>query len=93
VGFVGLLGEPMARASASAKVVNFASNLAGLLLFASRGAVVWRLALPMAVAQLVGGQVGARLAVRGGDVLVRRVVLLVVLALCAKLARDLWVAA
>ncbi|HEY7726416.1 MAG TPA: TSUP family transporter, partial [Anaeromyxobacteraceae bacterium] len=31
LGFVGLLGEPPTRASAEAKVVNFASNLAGLL--------------------------------------------------------------
>jgi uncharacterized membrane protein YfcA len=89
-GHVALLGDPPVRASAAAKVVNFASNLSALLLFAWQGAVVWRLALPMAAAQLVGGQVGARLAVRGGDVLVRRALLAVVLALCAKLARDLW---
>ena len=91
-GYVALLGDSPTRASASAKVVNFASNLAALVLFAWKGAVVWRLALPMAVAQLVGGQLGARLAVKKGDILVRRAVLLVVLALCAKLARDLWAA-
>jgi uncharacterized membrane protein YfcA len=72
--------------------VNFASNLAALLLFASRDLVLWRLALPMAAAQAAGGAIGAHLAVRGGDVLVRRVVLAVVLALVAKLARDLWFA-
>ncbi len=92
VGFVGLLGDPLTRASAAAKVVNFASNLAAMLLFAWKGTVLWRLALPMAAAQLVGGHLGAHLAVRRGDVLVRRVVLLVVLALVAKLARDLWLA-
>jgi uncharacterized membrane protein YfcA len=91
-GFVALLGDTPTRASASAKVVNFASNLSALLLFAWKGAVVWKLALPMAAAQLLGGQIGARLAVRKGDVLVRRAVLVVVLALCAKLARDLWMA-
>ena len=37
VAFVGLLGDGLARASASAKVVNFASNLAALALFAARG--------------------------------------------------------
>lgn len=89
VGFVALLGDPLTRASAAAKVVNFASNLSALLLLASKGAVVWRVALPMAAAQLLGGHLGAHLAVRKGDVLVRRVVLLVVLALCVKLARDL----
>ena len=73
-------------------MVNFASNLAAMLLFAWKGTVLWRLALPMAAGQLLGGQIGAHLAVRRGDVLVRRVVLLVVLALCLKLARDLWLA-
>lgn len=89
VGFVGLLGDSVTGASASAKVVNFASNLAAVILFAWKGNIVWRIALPMACAQFAGGWIGAHLAVKKGDVLVRRAVLLVVLALCAKLARDL----
>jgi uncharacterized membrane protein YfcA len=89
VAFSSLLGDGLARASASAKVVNFASNLAALVLFAARGAVVWPIALPMAAAQLAGGWIGAHLAVRRGDALVRRVVVAVALALAAKLAWDL----
>jgi uncharacterized membrane protein YfcA len=68
--------------------VNFASNLAAMALFAAKGAVVWRIALPMAAAQLAGGWVGAHLAVRRGDALVRRVVVLVAVAAAAKLAWD-----
>jgi uncharacterized protein len=89
VAFVGLLGDGMARASASAKVVNFASNLAAVVLFASRGIVVWKIAVPMAAAQLAGGWFGAHLAVRRGDALVRKVVVAVALALAAKLAWDM----
>jgi uncharacterized protein len=89
VAFVALLGDGVARASAEAKVVNFASNLAALALFAVRGAVVWRVALPMAMAQLAGGWLGAHLAVRRGDRLVRRVVVAVALVLAAKLAWDM----
>jgi uncharacterized membrane protein YfcA len=89
VAFVGLLGDGLARASASAKVVNFASNLAALVLFAARGTVVWRIALPMAAAQLLGGWLGAHLAVRRGDLLVRRVVVGVALAAAVKLAWDM----
>jgi uncharacterized protein len=86
VAFVALLGDGLAHASASAKVVNFASNLAALAVFAARGAVIWRIALPMAAAQLAGGWLGAHLAVRRGDALVRRVVVAVALALAAKVA-------
>lgn len=90
VAFVALLGDRLAHASAAAKVVNFASNLAAVALFSARGVVVWRIALPMAAAQLAGGWIGAHLAVRRGDVLVRRVVVVVALALAAKLAWDLY---
>jgi uncharacterized membrane protein YfcA len=89
IGFVALLGDGLAHASAGAKVVNFASNLAAVALFAASGAVVWRLALPMAACQLAGGWVGAHVAIRRGDAVVRRVVVVVALAAAAKLAWDL----
>jgi uncharacterized membrane protein YfcA len=89
VAFVWLFGARMQEATADAKVVNFASNLAALTVFATRGTVIWRVALPMAAAQLAGGFIGAHLAVKRGDRLVRVVVLAVVLGLVAKVAVDL----
>lgn len=89
LGSVWWLGDGLTAASAHAKVGNFASNLASMLLFAVKGTVVWPVALPMALAQAAGAALGARLAVRGGDGFVRKVVLTVVLALIAKLAWDL----
>ena len=86
---MALLGDGLAHASAAAKVVNFASNLAAVALFAAKGTVAWRLALPMAAAQLAGGWTGAHLAVRRGDALVRRAVVAVALAAAAKLAWDM----
>ena len=65
-------------------------NLASITIFALRGEVMWRIALPMAAAQLCGGVLGARLAVRGGARLVRGMVVAVSLALVVKLARDLY---
>lgn len=89
VAFAGLFARPLARASADAKVVNLASNVAALTTFALRGVVVWRIAVPMALANLCGGWLGAHLAIRGGDRIVRRIVLVVVTALVVKLAFDL----
>ncbi|AUX22706.1 membrane protein [Sorangium cellulosum] len=88
VAFSSLLGHGLMRASADAKVVNFASNLASVALFSWKGVVLWHLALPMAVAQFTGAWIGARLTVNGGDRLVRKVVLVVVAALTLKLGRD-----
>lgn len=84
-----VLEQRLTEASANAKVVNFASNVGALTVFALRGAVLWDVALPMALGQLLGGALGSHLAVRCGDRLVRRVVLLVVLLLVARLASDL----
>ena len=88
VAFALLFRMSLQRASADAKPINFASNLAALALFSARGAVLWKIALPMAAAQFAGAWFGAHLAVRGGDRLVRFVMLAVVLALVAKLAID-----
>jgi hypothetical protein len=89
VGFVAFCGMGMVRASANAKVVNFASNVASLTAFILAGTVVWRVSLPMAAGQLLGGTIGSRLAVKGGAKLVRIMVLLVSGALVVKLGVDL----
>lgn len=89
VMFVLVFGDTLTRASGNAKVVNLASNVAALLLFSVRGTVLWRIALPMAAANALGAFVGARIAVRGGDKLVRVVVLTVVTILVLKMAYDL----
>lgn len=90
--YVALLGFSFRRATANAKVVNFAANLAALVVFTAQGVVVWSLAAPMLVAQIAGGWTGAHLAVSRGSRFVRVVVFLVALALVVKVARDLIVA-
>jgi uncharacterized membrane protein YfcA len=89
VGFVSLCGRSMLNASADAKIVNFASNLAAVAIFAWRGTILWQVALPMAAGQLVGGVVGTRLAIKGGARIVRVMVLGVSACLIAKLIYDL----
>ena len=89
VGFVALCGRSLVHASADAKVVNFASNLAAVAIFTRERAVLWDVALPMAAGQLVGGVVGAHFAMRGGARVVHVTVLLVSGALIVKLGYDL----
>jgi uncharacterized protein len=87
--FVLLFGASLQRATADAKVVNFASNLGAVALFASQGLVLWQVALPMALAQLAGAWLGAHTAIRGGNRWVRATALLVTGALIVKLTLDL----
>lgn len=88
LAFVWALELSLPRATAEAKVVNFASNLAAVSLFGLGGLVLWGIALPMAAGQALGGWVGAHLALKGGEQAIRRAVLVVVLALVLKPARD-----
>ena len=85
---VGAVGLSFLHASATAKAVNTATNLAALLLFALGGHVLWGLGALMALSNLAGSQVGARLALRRGSAWVRRVFLVVVSALVLRLAYD-----
>ena len=89
VGFVSFCGRSLLNASADAKIVNFASNLAAVAIFARRDVIVWEIAIPMAAGQLIGGVVGTRLALFGGAKIVRVMVLVVSGALIAKLMYDL----
>jgi uncharacterized membrane protein YfcA len=89
VAFTTVFGDSLTRASGNAKIVNFASNLAAFMTFTLHGTVIWRLALPMAAANVVGSAAGARLAVKNGDRLVRGFVLVMVFAVVVKLAVDL----
>jgi hypothetical protein len=87
--FVGLLGFDFLRASASAKVVNFATNVASLLVFASAGHVLWRYVWPMALCQMAGSLAGTRIALTRGNRFVRAAFLVVAAALIGRFAWDL----
>lgn len=74
VSFVSLLGYSLPRATAATKVLNAASNSVALLLFIYAGHVVWTFGLAMAAGQIIGGAIGARLALRSGSRMIRPLV-------------------
>jgi len=86
--FVRLLGYDFLHASASAKFVNVATNVAALVLFAAKGHIWWHLALPMALANVAGSLLGTRLALRHGAGFVRVAFIVVVTALILKTGYD-----
>jgi uncharacterized protein len=86
--FIGILGFDFLTASASSKVLNWCTNFAALVAFASAGQVLYALALPMAVCNIMGSLVGTRLAVLKGNSFVRVLFLAIVSALIAKLIYD-----
>ncbi len=86
--FVGLFGYDFIAASASAKLVNVATNLAGLSYFVYTGQVLYHVALPMAACNVLGATLGTQLALRRGTGFVRVLFLVVVSAFILKLGWE-----
>jgi hypothetical protein len=86
--FVRVFGMDFLHASASAKVVNAAANLAAILLFGLTGEIFWLLGLAMAACNVLGALLGTHLAIRHGSGFVRSIFILVVGCLIAKTAWD-----
>ncbi len=87
--FVRCYGYDFLHASASARVLNVATNAAALCYFASRGYVLWQIGAAMAVCNIAGSIVGTRIALRGGSTLVRKAFIAIVSLL---ILRTAWVA-
>lgn len=85
---VRILGYDFLNASACAKVLNVATNLAAIIIFAVKGHVWWSLGLTMAVTNVLGSLVGTFLALRHGAGFVRGAFLIVVCSLILKTAFD-----
>lgn len=85
---VRVLGYDFLHASVGAKLINVATNVAAIALFASKGHVWWHLGLTMAIANVVGSFLGSWLALRHGAGFVRKAFILVVMALVAKTTYD-----
>jgi uncharacterized membrane protein YfcA len=85
---VGVLGYSFLQASAKARIVNLATNLGALLVFAQQGAPLWGTGLLMGVCNVAGGWLGAHTAIRRGSRFVRVVFLVVVAGLVLRLGYD-----
>ena len=85
---VRLLGYDFLHASAGAKLLNTASNLAAIALFALKGHVWWHFVLAMAIANVIGSLAGTHLALKHGTGFVRSVFIVVVSALILKTSYD-----
>jgi len=88
--FVGLFGFSFLAASAAAKCVNLATNAAALSWFLPHQQILYAAAIPMAASNIAGSWIGAHLALRKGSAFVRLLFIVIVAALMAKLAWDMY---
>ena len=85
IAFVMLLGHNFVKAAGHAKAMNLASNLAALIFFLVAGTVMAGPGLVMGAGQLIGGRIGAHLALTRGARFVRPIFLTMVGLVALKL--------
>jgi uncharacterized membrane protein YfcA len=88
--FITVLGFDFLQASAHAKFVNVATNGGSIILFAATGHILYHYAIPMAVCNLAGSLLGARLAILKGNAFIRIFFLLVVAATIVRFGYDIF---
>lgn len=89
LAFVTLAGYGILKATAHTKLLNFASNLGGLIAFALVGNPLWILGFSMAAAQILGAALGARVAMKVGAKVIKPLLVVTSTALALRLIWQL----
>lgn len=90
LAFIVFLGFDFLTASANAKMLNVATNIASIALFASTGNILYRLAIPMAICNVCGAFLGTKLALLKGNKFIRAFFLIVVVATIMRFAYEIY---
>ena len=88
-GYVKEAGFDMKRAAATSKIVNFGGNVGALILFASVGLVNYKVGIPFAIVNIIGGLLGSTYALRYGTKLLRPLFLIISFSLISKIGYDI----
>jgi uncharacterized membrane protein YfcA len=83
--FVWLLGYNLVKATADTKLMSLAINGISAILFTVNGLVLWEIAVPMAIAQIIGARFGSNLVMAQGTSLVQPIITVVTLVVALKL--------
>jgi uncharacterized membrane protein YfcA len=86
--FIIVFGEDFLHASVNAKIINCVTNISALSFFLFKGAVVWSIAFPVALANMLGNYAGSHIALKKGSGFIRIFFIVVVFLLICKLGYD-----
>lgn len=81
---VALRGMDLIRATGTAKLLNFATNIASLVLFIVGGQVLWKVGFVMMAGQVIGAFFGSQMVVKGGAKFIRPVIVLMCFAMVVR---------
>jgi len=85
LGFVTMAGFGLLKATANTKILNLASNFAGLMVMIWNAQAIFAIGLPMAIGQTLGAYAGARTAITHGAKIIRPLIVIVSVAIAIRL--------
>jgi uncharacterized membrane protein YfcA len=88
LAFVLLGGFGLLKATAHTKLLNLGSNFGSFLVFAVSGSIMWKVGLIMGAGQVLGAQIGSRVAMQSGAKVIKPLLVISCLALATKLLSD-----
>lgn len=88
---VAVMGFAFVGASAIAKVVNATTNMASILVVGFRIGLLWKIIIPLGIANLLGGYIGSHVAIKKGSGFIRTFYLIVTGLLILRLGYSLYI--
>lgn len=89
IAFSILMKYDLKTASGNAKILNLASNYASLITYALSGNILWTVAVPAAVCNVLGSYFGSGMALKKGAAFIRPMILVVMILLMIKIVSDI----
>ncbi len=69
------LNLPYLISTASTKPLNLATNVGSAIAFLFAGKIIWMVAIPMALANMLGSYIGSHYAIKGGESFIKKVLI------------------
>lgn len=85
---IALRGQQIVTATGNAKVFNFASNIAAVIVFLVSGKIVWLVGGVMIVGQILGAYIGSLMVIKNGSKLIRPLVVIMCFLMVVKYVHD-----
>ncbi|SHE35358.1 hypothetical protein SAMN02745195_00254 [Thermoanaerobacter uzonensis DSM 18761] len=86
--FLTLLNYDFKISAGNGKILNFVSNITSLVMFALNGKILYSIAIPMALAMILGARLGTKLAIKNGARLIKPILVSVTFLYAVKMIFD-----
>lgn len=88
IAFTAMAKLSVSQANGQAKIINWTTNVTSIVVFLLSGNVIFLLGVPAAVCNMLGGYIGAGLAMKNGARIVRPSILIVLVLMIVKIVSE-----